>query len=134
MGHNNNLLAIKEAAAEFRANLPENLLRKHGFWRERKTYFLNIAYPSMQAMHRIDPGTVKPGTVHTRAFVRSAFMFTSRFVPASVRTVIITRSSDAQTLWTPIYLLSLPNFQDTKVFLIRCAQKRSTLAEVPLAF
>jgi oxygen-independent coproporphyrinogen III oxidase len=59
MGQNPNAMEVREAATAFRRSLPEQALRKHGLWRDRNKYFLNIAYPSMQAMHRLDPKVVQ---------------------------------------------------------------------------
>jgi oxygen-independent coproporphyrinogen III oxidase len=38
--------------------LPFHTVRQEGIWRDRSTYFLNISYPSMQAMKEIDPNEV----------------------------------------------------------------------------
>jgi oxygen-independent coproporphyrinogen III oxidase len=51
--------SLKEAVGTFRRSLPEESLRKHGLWRDRNKYFLNIAYPSMQAMSRLDAQIVE---------------------------------------------------------------------------
>jgi oxygen-independent coproporphyrinogen-3 oxidase len=54
-----NSLSVKDAVTAFRSSLPEESLKKHGLWRDRNKYFLNIAYPSMQAMARLDARVVE---------------------------------------------------------------------------
>lgn len=46
-----------KAAARVEA-LPLQQIRQAGIWRDRSTYFLNIAYPSMQAMAKVKPEQV----------------------------------------------------------------------------
>lgn len=40
-------------------------LKHAGIWRDRKYYFLNISYPSMQAMNPVDPERVIPHHIKT---------------------------------------------------------------------
>lgn len=43
---------------EVLTNLPLEELKNSGIWRSRDVYFLNIAYPSMQAMGEVSPSSV----------------------------------------------------------------------------
>jgi oxygen-independent coproporphyrinogen III oxidase len=50
---------IKAEATSALGEIPLRSLREHGLLRDRNAYFLNISYPSMQAMNEIDPRRIE---------------------------------------------------------------------------
>lgn len=56
--------SLATKAARKLASLPLKQLKEAGIWRDRSSYFLNIAYPSMQAMEKISCADVYPYEVN----------------------------------------------------------------------